>query len=102
MRRAARTLAIFLFLGALTNLAVAWGLVIHYVHFDVNKRSDGVLAFLPAGDPEWEIYVTWRPGGSLAYPMGESLVCSECGCELRVRHATLPSSHPRPSPSPPP
>ena len=37
-----------------------------------------------------------------AYPMGESSVCSECGRELRVRHATLPSSHPRPSPSAPP
>ncbi len=37
-----------------------------------------------------------------AYPMGESSVCSECGRELPVHRATLPSSHPRPSPSPPP
>ena len=35
-----------------------------------------------------------------AYPMGESSVCSECGRELRVRHATLPSSTPDPPPRP--
>ena len=63
MRRRLFTLAIFLLLGAIVNVAVAWGLVIHYVHFDIYPQfQDDAAGHFPRGQPEWETWIAWRHG----------------------------------------